>query len=151
MVVPAPAYGCPRSSDCRLRSLEAQRFLGGPRRALVSTIDEEVTVPELPDDIYFDSNGVLTERRWITGQDVVVHYDDVPETDITVVQGIPCTTALRTVIDLAPDIDRLELHHMVQDCLDRHLFTLEEAETRLAHPDMQHRRGAELLRLVLLR
>jgi hypothetical protein len=108
-------------------------------------------VPQLPDDIYFDSNGALTERRSISGVDVVVHYDDVPETDITVVQGIPCTTALRTVIDLAPAIDRLELHRMVQDCLDRHLFTLEEAEARLAQPDMQHRRGAELLRLVLLR
>ena len=107
-------------------------------------------MPELPDDIYFDSNGVLTERRSITGQNVVVHYDDIPDSDITDVQGIPCTTALRTVIDLAPDIDQLQLHHMVQDCLDRHLFTVEEAAARVAQPDMQHRRGAELLRLILL-
>jgi hypothetical protein len=107
-------------------------------------------VPELPDDIYFDSNGILTERRSIAGREVVVHYDDIPDTDITVVQGIPCTTALRTVIDLAPDVDPLQLHRMVQDCLDGHLFTVEEAEARLAQPDMRHRRGAELLRLILL-
>ena len=108
-------------------------------------------MPELPDDIYFDANGALTERRPIGGQDVVVHYDDIPDTDITVVRGIPCTTALRTVIDLAPDLDQLQLHHIVGDCLDRHLFTVEEAKARLAQPDMQHRRGAELLRLLLLR
>lgn len=82
---------------------------------------------------------------------VVVHYDDVPETDVTVVRGFPCTTALRTVIDLAPDVDPLQLHRMVQDCLDRHLFTVEEAKARLAQPDMAHRRGAQLLRVLLFR
>ena len=55
---------------------------------------------ELP---YLDSNGVLTEHITAGGQDVIVHYDDVPESDITTVDGIRCTTALRTVIDLAPD------------------------------------------------
>ena len=108
-------------------------------------------MPELPDDIYFDANGALTERRQIGGQDVVVHYDDIPDRDITVVRGIPCTTALRTVIDLAPDLDPLHLHRVVADCLDRHLFTVEDAKSRLGEPDMQHRRGAELLRLLLLR
>jgi len=52
------------------------------------------------DEIYFDGNGSLTERRRLGGQAMVVHYDDLPEKDITVVEGIPCTTALRTVIDI---------------------------------------------------
>ena len=50
-------------------------------------------------DVYFNKNGVLTEHRWIGGNEVVVHYEDIPESDCTTVDGIPCTTALRTMID----------------------------------------------------
>jgi hypothetical protein len=102
-----------------------------------------------PRDIYFDANGVLTEHRWIGGQEVVVHYDDVPETDLTTVDGIPCTTALRTVIDIAPDLDPDELRHAIRDCLDRGLFTVEDAMARVAQPDMQQRLGAALVRIHL--
>jgi hypothetical protein len=80
---------------------------------------------------------------------VIAHYDDIPEKDITTVQGIRCTTALRTVIDMAPDVDAATLARMVQDCLDRRLFIVEEAKARLAEPDMLTRRGAELLRKTL--
>ena len=54
-------------------------------------------------------DGVPTERRWIGGQEVIIHYDDVPPSDITVLHGLPVTTALRTVIDIAPELpdDRL--------------------------------------------
>ncbi|MFN8034446.1 MAG: hypothetical protein U0V73_00710 [Acidimicrobiia bacterium] len=97
-------------------------------------------------DIYFDRNGVLTERRRLGGQEVIVHYDDIPDKDITTVDGIPCTTALRTVIDIAPDLDRAQLRRTVQDCLDRELFTVEEARARLREPDMRGRLGAQLLR-----
>jgi hypothetical protein len=38
----------------------------------------------------------------------------------------------------------------VQDCLDRRLFTAEEAWARLAEQDMVRRPGAELLRRALL-
>ena len=79
------------------------------------------------------------------------HYDDIPETDITTVKGIRCTTALRTVIDIAPEVDAEHLEVIVQDCLGRHLFTVDEAWTRLAEPDMVERPGAELLRRALLR
>ena len=107
-------------------------------------------MPHGPGSIYFDSNRVLTEHQWICGQEVIVHYDDIPESDVTVVRGIRCTTALRTVIDVAPDLDPLQLHRAVLDCLDRGLFTVDEAMARIARPDMQNRRGAELLRLHLL-
>ena len=59
------------------------------------------------------------------------------------------TTPIRTVIDIAPDVDRAHLERIVQDCLARRLFTVEEAWTRLRQPDMALRRGAELLRRVL--
>ena len=107
-------------------------------------------MPERSDDeIYFDSNGSLTERQRLGGQEVVVHYEDIPEKDITTVDGIPCTTALRTVIDIAPDLDRGQLRRVVQDCLDRQLFGVEEARARLLEPDMLNRPGAHLLRPLL--
>jgi hypothetical protein len=40
---------------------------------------------------------------------VVIHYVDIPDSDKTNVDGIPCTTALRTVIDIASGIDTTEL------------------------------------------
>lgn len=97
------------------------------------------------DELYFDGNGCLTERRGLGGREVTVHYDDVPEKDITVVRGLPCTTALRTVIDIAPELDRAQLHRVVESCLDRQLFSVEEARARLLEPDMRGRPGAELL------
>lgn len=103
-----------------------------------------------PGSMYFDSNGVLTEHRLIDGVEVVVHYDDLPESDRTAVDGIPCTTALRTVIDLAPDLDPEQLACVVRDCLDRGLFTVEEALARIDQPDMSGRLGAVLLKISLL-
>lgn len=97
-----------------------------------------------------DGNGFPTERVWIGDTEVIIHRGDVPETDITTVRGIPCTTALRTVIDLAPEVEASHLDDMVRDCLERGLFTIEEASRRLAEPDMLGRTGAELLRRALL-
>lgn len=96
-----------------------------------------------------DRDGVLIERRWVGGQQVMVHYDDVPASDVTTISGIPCTTALRTVIDIAADVPRPHLEQIVRDALDRGLFTVDEARRRLSHPDMAARAGAALLRQVL--
>ena len=101
------------------------------------------------DDVYFDANGCLAERVRLGDQLVVVHYADVPAEDLTVVQGIPCTTALRTVIDLAPECEPGELERIVRDALDRGLFSIDEARARLAKPDMRSRPGAVVLRRVL--
>jgi hypothetical protein len=109
-------------------------------------------MPEPPDDdLYVDSNGYPTERVRLGGLEVLIHHaaDDIPATDITTVAGIRCTTALRTVIDIAPDIGSDELRRIVHDCLDRRLFTVEEARARLAEQDMLTRPGARLLRLAL--
>ena len=103
----------------------------------------------IPDAVGVDGNGLLTDVRWLGGEQVVVHHDEVPEIDMTMVRGIPCTTALRTVIDIAPDVDRARLESIVDDCLRRRLFTLDEAAARLARADMRTRPGAELLRAVL--
>ena len=49
-----------------------------------------------------------------------------------------------TVIDLAPEVTPSHLAEMVQDCLGRRLFTVEEAFRRIAEPDMVGRKGADL-------
>ncbi len=103
----------------------------------------------LAEPLGVDGNGLLTERTWIGDTEVIIHRDDVPETDITTVHGFRCTTALRTVIDLAPEVAALHLEMMVRDCLERRLFTVEQAWRRVAEPDMVDRRGAQLLRRVL--
>ncbi len=78
-----------------------------------------------------------------------MHYEDVPASDITAVDGIRVTTPVRTLIDIAPDTDPTDLATIVRDALHRNLFTLDEAWHRLGQPDMTQRRGAELLRRVL--
>lgn len=104
---------------------------------------------ELVEVLGVDGNGNLVERRLLGGIEVIVHYDDVPAGDIATLDGIRCTTPLRTVIDMAPEVSRLELESMVRQCLDRGLFTLDEAWDRLAQADMATRPGARLLRQVL--
>jgi hypothetical protein len=101
------------------------------------------------DDIWVDANGCPAERVWMGDQEVIFHYDDVPDSDITTVDGIPVTTPLRTVIDIATTVTPGELFGIVQDCLRRRLFTIEEALARLSEPDMVERRGAALLRRAL--
>ena len=102
---------------------------------------------DIDDDFWVDGNGDLVERRVVDGQAIIVyHVDDLPATDVTVVRGIPCTTALRTVIDIAPDVEPDHLVRIVEDALRRQLFTLDEAWARLSEDDMQDRRGAELMR-----
>lgn len=64
---------------------------------------------------------------------------------VPTVDGIPCTTALRTVIDLAPELSGDELRRVVEDCLSRRLFTVDEAIGRIAEDDVHGRVGARLL------
>ena len=64
--------------------------------------------------------------KHVGGQPVIVHYGNVPESDITVHKGIRVSTPLRTVIDLAPRVTRDHLVLIVEDCLERGLFTVED-------------------------
>lgn len=93
-----------------------------------------------------DGNGAPTERRWVNGVPVIIHYEDHPESDVTVHRGIRCTTPIRTVIDLAVSLSPHRLAEVVADCLHRGLFTARQAWERLDQPDMAEHRGAELVR-----
>lgn len=104
---------------------------------------------DIPDDIFVDANGRLAERHSQGDVDVVLHYDDVPDSDVTEVDGLRVTTPLRTVIDLAIELDRLELERMIDECLARRLFTPQEAFDRVAQPAMLPRPGARRFAEVL--
>lgn len=93
-----------------------------------------------------DANGCLTELVTIGSETIVLHHDDIPESDITLVGGVPCTTAIRTVIDIAAELRPAELETVMNDCVDRGLFTIDEMKSRLSDPDMARRHGAGLLR-----
>lgn len=102
--------------------------------------------------LYVDEDGTLVELRSVGGNPVRVHHvDEIPDKDLTVVDGIPCTTALRTVIDIAtlPEVDEPAMDRIVADVLNRKLFTVAEARARIAEPDMRERRGAALLAAAL--
>lgn len=96
-----------------------------------------------------DANGCLTERVTIRSQTIVLHHDRIPESDITLVGGVPCTTAIRTVIDIAAELQPAELETVMNDCLDRGLFTIDEMKSRLSDPDMAWRHGAGRLRTLI--
>jgi hypothetical protein len=98
------------------------------------------------DDIYIDANGYLKERVMLGGQEVMIRYDDIPESDVTTVDGIRCTTPLRTLVDIAPDVDAEVFQQMVRHCLEREMFTVAEAMERISQPDVRDRLGARLLR-----
>lgn len=100
-------------------------------------------LPE-PHDFYIDANGRMTEHRMIGDLEVVYHYDDIPESDVTVVDGLRCTTPLRTVIDLAAEVSRDELDGLIRECLDRRMFTPQEAYARVSQSDLLLHRGATL-------
>ena len=100
----------------------------------------------IPKEFGVDANGCLTEEFELSGGSIRIRYDDIPESDITTVDGIRVTTPLRTVIDLAAELDETELDQMVQTCLNRRLFSVAEANVRLNQPDMAFRPGARILR-----
>ncbi|HUP86435.1 MAG TPA: hypothetical protein VM143_12275 [Acidimicrobiales bacterium] len=101
---------------------------------------------------WVDGNGCPTERRLLDGgMEVISHEDVPPEVDRAVVEGIPCTSALRTIIDVAADVDAAQLERMVRNAVDRRLFTIGEASARVSQPDIAERPGARLLGEVLRR
>jgi hypothetical protein len=86
----------------------------------------------------------------VDGQEIVIHYDDIPETDVTTVHGLRVTTPIRTVIDIATGLEGAQLERVIEDCLRRRLFTRHDAMVRLAQSDMAKHPGAKLVRRVLL-
>jgi hypothetical protein len=108
-------------------------------------MDIELTKP--PDEDH--PHGAI-EVTSFNGQRVTIYYRHVPEKDFTVVRGVPCTTALRTIIDIAPELPPENLRRAVDDCLRRRLFTVAEALVRTAEEDLVNDVGAILLREELL-
>lgn len=121
------------------------------RRSAVSVEPVHITKPTRPglEGLPLDINGCPVEHTWLAGVETYIHYDDVPEQDLTTHKGLPTTTPLRAVIDLAAAVDPDDLAAMVTECLERGLFTVAEARARVAADDMANRPGAVVLRRYL--
>jgi hypothetical protein len=111
--------------------------------------DEDASID--PSELEVDGNGVPFDTRWLGAQEVAVHYDDLPESDVCTVQGMRVTTPLRTAIDIAPEVGEAELERIVREFLGRGSFTVEEARRRVAERDIADRPGALMLGRVVAR
>lgn len=96
-----------------------------------------------------DGNGDAMARGSIGGVEVIVHYSDVPDSDITTLDGIRLTTPVRTLIDIATSTEAGHFEECVVDALERGLFTLDEAWERLDQADMRQHPGADVFRRTL--
>ena len=101
--------------------------------------------PFAPGRYFIDGNGLLAERVKLGDLEIVLHYDDVPDSDKTIVKGLPCTTPVRSAIDAAGDLDQADVYRLARDCLDQGLFTADEVVARVAQSDMLTRPGATRL------
>lgn len=97
-------------------------------------------------DLGLDANGCPLEEWEMNGIVVLVHVDDLPESDLTMINGVRVTTPARTVIDLAASLLPTQLDDLLRDFLVRGVITVEELGDRLAEPDMVSRPGAQVLR-----
>jgi hypothetical protein len=101
--------------------------------------------PFAPGKYFIDGNGLLAERVKLGDLQIVLHYDDIPDSDKTIVKGLPCTTAVRAAIDAAGDLDQEDVNRLARDCLDQGIFTADEVFSRVAKSDMLTRPGASRL------
>ncbi len=105
--------------------------------------------PFAPGKYFIDGNGLLAERVKFGDLEIVMHYDDVPDSDKTIVKGLPCTTPVRSAIDAAGELEEADVYRLARDCLDQGLFTADEVFARVARSDMLMRPGATRLARVL--
>lgn len=92
---------------------------------------------------------VLTERwtRRPGHKGVVVHEaGDILDTDRASVEGLPVTSAVRTVLDLAAVSPPRRVEQAIEDGLRRRLFTSEQLGERFARFDRRGKRGLRILR-----
>ena len=96
---------------------------------------------------------LLTDRsRFRRQRSFVLHRTNyLPDTDITVVRGIPTTTASRTLLDIGTNVGPRALTTILDIGLTRRSFTLAVVRDQLARSAAMGRPGTTALREVLSR
>lgn len=91
---------------------------------------------------------VVRSRRSLR-HDEVHSSIDLPKTDLTVVDGIACTTAVRTVIDVAGRLSARAAEELVDTAIARGLVTVRQLERRSTELACPRRRGCAVVLRVL--
>ncbi|HEX5587783.1 MAG TPA: hypothetical protein VFZ17_10770 [Acidimicrobiia bacterium] len=94
----------------------------------------------------------ITCKRWRRARydDLVIHetkaFDPV---DATEVDGIPCTTVARTLLDLGAVLSSAQVEYALDDALRRNLVTLDELRALLRRVGRRGRNGTGVMRKLL--
>jgi Transcriptional regulator, AbiEi antitoxin len=123
----------------------------GPRAvAVLGTAAEVLGIGGLrrEDVIHVSLPGTSARPRRPTDAGVRPHQLVIRARDITTVDGIPVTTAVRTVADLLLRLDRLTAVCVLDSCLNRRLLVADDID--LVRTLLHHRRGAVRARPWLL-
>jgi hypothetical protein len=86
----------------------------------------------------------------LDGVRVVHRLDDLSERWVTAVDRVPCTTVARTLVDLGAVLPDKEVARCLDRAMGRGLATVSEVETARRAVARQGRRGAGVIRRVLL-
>ena len=87
---------------------------------------------------------VVRSRRSLR-HDVVHSSRALPDRDLTMVDGIPVTTAVRTVIDVAGQLSALAAEHLVDTAVARGLVSVRRLERRAQELATPRRRGCAVV------
>lgn len=152
--------------EATARGLSAEALRWGERRGRWRRIARQVYAegPDDPDAIDTARARVLTTGGVASGRlaaillrlDGLTTPDDrplrrrtLPEERTVVVDGIPCTDGLQTLVDLAADLDDLQWEQALESALRRRLTTIAQIESFLPALGRARTPGVRRMRRVL--
>lgn len=151
-------YSLPSAGFGPLQDLRAAWLATDPRKTAEARVENVVdvvashasaaAVHDLGDLVPFTNEFTSTRRRQSTHEDVRFHRAELPDDDHALVDGLPVTSVLRTLEDLASvgtDLDHLA--DLVRDALSKPEVRPDSLATRLNHLANRygHNSGRELI------
>lgn len=99
--------------------------LGAPPGATASHLSA-AALADLGESAPIPPHVTVTPDRSSRLPGVVVHRAPLPASDLTVIQGVPCTTVCRTLVDCAGIVGPRRLQRLVDEALHRRLVVLDQ-------------------------
>ncbi|MBX3287109.1 MAG: type IV toxin-antitoxin system AbiEi family antitoxin domain-containing protein [Actinobacteria bacterium] len=99
--------------------------LGAPPGAAASHLTS-AALAELGEAPPVPPHVTVTPGRSSRMAGVIVHRAPLPPMDLTIIDGIPCTTVARTLVDCASIVGPIRLQRLVDEALHRRLVTTDQ-------------------------